>query len=242
MDIQQSSNIIICPFKVNKILDSTTTINKLSSNLPIKFDILDNCTLPCNARIEILESKLEYDICKINKEILVNGHKLKIKSSSLKSSFYIDKNYVNIIEESCNDLLLNITECLNIEFQISVRIKAVAHVNKNQKISIEALGKTNDSIQTILISNVYVPNYKCNMEKVFIDFENGIKICSSPEYIFLSPIYDYNCNMNAFLGNVFLNYCINLNLLSLLPTNISLFKRSLENKFTDINTNNAIFF
>ena len=47
---------------------------------------------------------------------------MKIKSSSLKSSFYIDKNYVNIIEESCNDLLLNITECLNIEFQISVRI------------------------------------------------------------------------------------------------------------------------
>ena len=182
MGRQQSSDIIICPFKVNKILDNTVTINKLSSNLPIKFNILNECVLPCNTRIEILETKLDYDICKIKKEILINGHKLENESSSIESSFCISEKYINIIEESCDDLLLNITESLNLEFQISVKIKAVAHIDKNKKMCIEALGTTTDSIQTILVSNICVPNHKCNMRKAFITLENDIKICADPEF------------------------------------------------------------
>lgn len=243
MDRQQNSDIIICPFKVNKILDNTVTINKLSSNLPIKFNILNECVLPYNTRIEILETKSEYDICKIKKEILVNGYKLENESSSLESSFCISEKCINIIEESYDDLLLNITECLNLEFQISVKIKAVAHIDKNMKMCIEALGTTTDSIQTILVSNICVPNHKCNMRKAFITLENDIKICADPEYVFLSPIYNYHCDMDAFLGNVFLNYCISLNLLSLLPANISLLKTSLENKNKCNRTNlNNIYF
>ena len=243
MGRQQSSDIIICPFKVNKILDNTVTINKLSSNLPIKLNILNECVLPCNTRIEILETKLDYDICKIKKEILINGHKLENESSSIESSFCISEKYINIIEESCDDLLLNITESLNLEFQISVKIKAVAHIDKNKKMCIEALGTTTDSIQTILVSNICVPNHKCNMRKAYITLENDIKICADPEYVFLSPIYNYHCDMDAFLGNVFLNYCISLNLLSLLPANISLLKTSLENKNKCNHTNlNNIYF
>lgn len=243
MDRQQNFDIIICPFKVNKILDNTVTINKLSSNLPIKFNILNECVLPYNTRIEILETKSEYDICKIKKEILVNGYKLENKSSSLESSFCISEKYINIIEESYDDLLLNITECLNLEFQISVKIKAVAHIDKNMKMCIEALGTTTDSIQTILVSNICVPNHKCNMRKAFITLENDIKICADPEYVFLSPIYNYHYDMDAFLGNVFLNYCISLNLLSLLPANIALFKMPLENKNKCNHTNlNNIYF
>ena len=108
---------------------------------------------------------------------------------------------------------------------------------------IEALGTTTDSIQTILVSNICVPNHKCNMRKAFITLENDIKICADPEYVFLSPIYNYHCDMDAFLGNVFLNYCISLNLLSLLPANISLLKTSLENKNKCNHTNlNNIYF
>ena len=165
------------------------------------------------------------------------------ESSSLESSFCISEKYINIIEESCDDLLLNITESLNLEFQISVKIKAVAHIDKNKKMCIEALGTTTDSIQTILVSNICVPNHKCNMRKAFITLENDIKICADPEYVFLSPIYNYHCDMDAFLGNVFLNYCISLNLLSLLPANISLLKTSLENKNKCNHTNlNNIYF
>ncbi len=221
MNVICKNNIRLRPENVDTIYDSVRTMNKLNSNIPINFKILGECTLPNNTKIDILETKFEYQICKVDKKILVNGHNVDCNSNSIKDKICLNKNYINLVDKNCSNLILSIVENISFDFKIKVKMKGIAYINNCEKVYFEALGEGEDHIKSILLSNIHVPNIVKCFKKIYLNFDNDIVGMANPECLFLSPIYDCDLNIEFLLGNAFLNYIINLDIVSSIPSNLN---------------------
>lgn len=219
MNVICKNNVRLSPVNVDRIYDSIRTTNKLNSNISINFKILSECKLPNNTKIDILETKFEYQICKIDKKILVNGHNIDCNPSSIKDKICLNKNYINLVHKNCSNLILSIVEDISFDFKIKVKVKGIAYINNCEKVYFEALGEGEDHIKSILLSNIYVPNIVRCFKKVYLNFDNDIIGIVNPECLFLSPIYDCDLNIEFLLGNAFLSYIINLDIVSSIASN-----------------------
>ncbi|WP_042272970.1 hypothetical protein [Faecalimicrobium dakarense] len=219
----REGNVGLCPVSANKIYDSVRSTSNINSNLPITFKVFSECDLPINTKIDITGTKFEYSIFNIKKDVLINGHKVLTDSSLKKDKICLKKEYVNLIDKNCESLLLNITENIKFNLKINIKIKGTAHINECKSVYFEAFGEGRDCINTIIVSEIFVPNFlNCN-SSVYLSLENEIIGVANPEYTFLSPIYDCKSNIEHLLGNVFTSYTINLNIASLIPSYLELF-------------------
>lgn len=217
-----NNNLMLCPVSIDRIYDFSRATTSLSSNLPIKFDVICDCCLPCDTKIEIVETTFKYNLCKIKKSVLLNGHKIDDISNTLEDKIYLNRNYVNLVDKDCKELMLNITEHIKADFEIQAYIKGIAYINNCKKVCFEAFGEGIDKIDSIIISNACVPNFLSCIDSAYLRLKNEILGVANPEYIFISPIYDCCSNIENLLANVFVNYCISLDLKSLIPTNLNL--------------------
>ncbi|HSQ90091.1 hypothetical protein [Romboutsia sp.] len=222
MNVVCKRNIRLHPANVGTIYDSVRTINKLNSNIPINFEILSECPLPNNAKIDILETKFEYQICKVDKKILVNGHNVDCTLNSIKDKICLNKSYINLVHKNCSNLILSIVENISFDFKIKVKVKAIAYIDNCRKVFFEAFGEGEDHIKSILLSNVCAPNMVKYSQNIYLKFDNDIMGMAYPEFLFLSPIYDCDLNIDFLLGNAFLNYIINLDITSLISSDLNL--------------------
>lgn len=206
-------NNIICPSTTKKLFDSNNNIIDINSNFLINFNLCDGITLPKNSKIEILETQVNYSLVEIEKEILINGRKVDCQKSLLYDCIYIKEDLINLPKDNYNKILLAIAESLRLEVNCNIKIKAIAHTNYGEKIYFKAIGQSKDSINATLISKCCIPNNKCNFNESYIELNNCLSTVVNPDYIFLSPVYDCYCNINNLLGNVFINYEINLELI-----------------------------
>lgn len=219
MDQCKYNKYVNCYSSQNKMLGSNKTSIDLNSNFLMKFD-LDACLpLPKDVKIEILETKLTYNICKVEKNILLNGHTIESDSSSLKDEFYLKKEYCNLGYKECRNILFNITELIKLKVCICLEIKALAHTENTSPILINAVGNTEDCIETILMTKDSIPNFKNTLDNIKICLENNLTSMVTPDYIFLSPIYDDCLDIDSFIGNVYINYCLGLSLCSYVTIN-----------------------
>lgn len=222
MDNLCKGDIVISPVTANQIYDYSRSSSKVSSNISIKFDILSDILLPRNTKVEIIETEFEYTFNNIDKNIHINGHKIKKSSNCLEEIICISDKYINLVDNSYKCLVLNITESLNVEIDVNVRIKGIAHINSCDKICFEAIGKGKDKISSIIVSNIYIPNTSKCFKDNYLKVKNDIVGLANPEYIFLSPLFDCCGCIEFLMGNVFINYCINLDMLSIVPSDINL--------------------
>ncbi|MCE9676795.1 hypothetical protein LPC27_13550 [Paraclostridium bifermentans] len=223
MENNCNNNLIVCPVNVERIYDVNKTTNKLSSNLPIKFNILSNCVLPCDSKIEILETRFQYNLCNVKKRILINGHKVEGCFNNIYDIVYLNNRYINLADENCKELCLSITEHIEVNLKINACIKCVAHTCNCKKIYFEAVGEGTDELCSIITSKFLVPNFKKTFEKPYLILKNEIIGLAKPEYIYLSPIYGTCCDIEKLLGNVFINYCINFDLKTIIPCCLNVF-------------------
>lgn len=217
-------DVALCPVNVNKIYDSIRTISNINSNLPITFKVFSECELPVNTKVDITETKFEYSIFNIKKEVLINGHKVSTDSNLEKDKICLKKEHVNLIDKNCKNILINITETIKFNLSINIKIKGTAYINECESVYFEAFGEGKDSINTIIVSEICVPNFlECN-SNVYLSLKNEIIGIANPEYTFLSPIYDCKSNIEHLLGNVFTSYTINLDIASLIPSYLEVFE------------------
>ena len=217
-----NNNLIAYPVNVERIYDVNKSINKLISNIHIKFDILCDCTLPRGSKIEILEPKFKYNLCNIKKSILVNGYKVDVCCNNIVDIIYLDNRYINLVDESCKQLCIGITEEIEANLKIDACIKCIAHTCSGNKIYFDAIGEGIDNISTIFTSQSLIPNFNKKSDCPYLILQNRIIGIAKPEYIYLSPIYGLFCNISNLLGNVFVNYCVNFELKTIVPCCIDL--------------------
>lgn len=206
-------NNIVCPSTVKKLFDCDNNIIDINSNFPMNFTLCDGITLPKDSKIEILETRVNYNLSNIEKELLINGKKIDCEKYSLYDCIYVKNNLINLPKDNTNKILLSIIEFLKLEVNCSIEIKAIAHTVSCEKIYIKAIGKSKDSIDTILMSKCCIPYNNCNFNETYLELNNCLTTIVNPDYIFLSPIYDCCSNIDNFLGKVFINYKINLELI-----------------------------
>lgn len=218
-----NNNLIVCPVNVERIYDVNKTTNKLSSNLLIKFNIICNCVLPRDSKIEILETKFQYNLCNVKKRILIDGHKAEGCFNNIEDIVHLNNRYINLTDENCKELSLSITEHINATVKINACIKCVAHTCNCNKIYFEAIGEGTDELRSIITSKFLVPNLKKTFEKPYLILRNEIIGLAKPEYIYLSPIHGTCYDIEKLLGNVFINYCINFDLKTIVPCCLNLF-------------------
>lgn len=219
----REGDVVLCPVNVNEIYDSVRTISNINSNIPITFTVFSECKLPVNTKVDITETKFEYSIFNIKKDVLINGHKVLTDSNLKKDKICLKKEHVNLIDKSHKNLLLNITETIKFNLRISIKIKGTAYINECESVYFEASGEGKDRINTIIVSEICVPNFlECN-SNVYLSLKNEIIGSANPEYTFLSPIYDCKSNIERLLGNVFTSYTINLDIASLIPSSLDIF-------------------
>lgn len=216
------SNKTLCPVNIDRIYDFSKAINKLSSNIPIKFDICCDCCLPCDSKIEIIETNFQYNLCKVKKSILLNGYEVTEISKNLQDVIYLEDKYINLADNSCEELILTVAEHIKADFEIKVHIKGFAYIGNCKKICFEAFGEGVDKIDNIIISNARVPNFINSIESFYLKLKNEIIGLASPDYIFFSPIYNYDSNIENLLANIFVNYCINIDLTTLSSCSLNL--------------------
>ena len=133
---KECNNGIICPSTVNKLIDSNKDFIELNSNFPIRFKICDNISLPKNCKIEILETKLKYNISHIEKEILINGRSIESNSASLNDSINIGEDFINCPKSNINKILFSATEHLKLSICLTLIFKAIAHTDNYDRIYI----------------------------------------------------------------------------------------------------------
>ncbi|HBI92418.1 MAG TPA: hypothetical protein DDY58_08285 [Terrisporobacter glycolicus] len=206
-------NNIFCPSTAKKLFDSNNNMIEINSNFPMNFNICDDVTLPKNSKIEILETNVDYNITGIEKEMLINGIKINCDKSLLYDCIYIENNLINLPKDNNRKILLAIAQSLKIEIVCNIEMSAIAHTDCGEKIYFKAIGESKDPLNTTLISKCCIPNNNSNFIDTYIELNNCISTIVNPDYIFLSPVYDSCCNINNLLGNVYVNYKINLELI-----------------------------
>lgn len=206
-------NNIVCPSTVKKLFDCDNSMMEINLNTSMNFNICNGVTLPKNCKIEILETKVNYSISKIEKEILINGRKVDCENFSLYDCICVRDDLINIPKDNKNKILLAIAQPLKLEVNSTIEIKAIAHTSNCEKIYLQAVGESKDCIDTILISKCCIPYNSCDFSETYIELNNYLSTMVNPDYIFLSPIYDCSSNIDNFLGKVFLNYKIDLELI-----------------------------
>ncbi len=220
---KHQGNIELMPIMANQVYDSVITTNKINSNLPISFDIFRTCTLPMDTKISICETDFKYNIFNIDNEILLNGHSILTNSYLENNNICLKKEYVNLMYECCENIILNVVQRLSFDVNINIQIRGDAYIDKCKSVYFEAEGKGSDKINTLIISEIMVPNFLTCNQNNHLNFKNEIIGMANPEFAFLSPIYDDKSNIKFLLGNVFLNYIINLNISSLQNSTIGIF-------------------
>lgn len=217
-------DVVLCPIEVNQIYDSVRAINNINSNLPITFAIFSECDLPANTKVYIIETNFEYSIFNLKKSVLINGHNVLTDSNLNNNKINLKKEHINLLDKNCKNLLLNITETIKFNLEINIKIKGTAYIDECRSVSFEAWGKGKDRINTIILSQICVPNFLECDSNVYLSLKNEIIGIANPECTFLSPIYDCKSNIEQLLGNVFTSYTINLDTISLIPSSLNVFK------------------
>lgn len=223
MDYRCKDDIVIYPVKVEQIYDRIRAINKISSNIPMDFNLMCTCPLPKNSKIEILETNCMCSIQEIDKEISLNGKKTCNNRKCLGEEICIESKYFNLIETNCSNVIVNITEKIECKLKIKLKIKGIAYFDCCRSKYFEAEAEGVDCISTIFTSKICIPNNIDCINEVKLSFNNNIKAHVNPSYVFLSPFFDCNCNIECLLGNVFIDYEIGLNTLELIPSILNVF-------------------
>ncbi|UEL48821.1 hypothetical protein [Terrisporobacter hibernicus] len=205
-------NNIICPSTAKKLLDSNITTVSTNSSFPIDFTLYKDLKLPKKCKIEVLETRLQYNISKIEKELLINGKCVDSHKFSLHNCIDIKDIFINLAKDNHNKILFNMMEYLKLEISLILEFKAIAHTDSCGKIYFEAIGKSKDYIETLLMSHCCIP-VNCNLDNIYIEIDHCLNTKVNPNHIFLSPIYDCQSNINSLLGNVFINYEILIDLI-----------------------------
>ncbi|MCR8744607.1 hypothetical protein [Romboutsia lituseburensis] len=217
-------NDFFCPVLVNRIYDRSKATTKLSSNIPMNFQVFSQCPLPSNTKLEIVKTNFKYEICNIDKKILINGHNINCCKNSIKDTICIDNKMLSTTNDECNKITFNIIENLNVSFKVEIEIEGIAYINDCQKIYFEAIGCGEDNINAIILSNILIPNPRNLSNNAYLEINNDILGLASPDCIFLSPIFDCKKNIDSLFGNVFLNYMIELDISCLMPSALNLLK------------------
>lgn len=224
MNNEYRGKIIIYKKDENQVYDSFRIINKLNSNISMTFNVMRPCTLPKDSKIEILETNCMCNIQKIDKEININGNKVYNESQSLEEYACIEEKHLNLHGKDCAKILINITEKVEYNVKISLKIKGVAYSNDYDKCYFEAESEGKDCINTIFISKIYIPNLEYCINDIKLNFINNVKAKVNSNCVFLSPLYDCDMNIDTLLGNVFINYELYFETLSLIPSYVDLRK------------------
>ncbi|RDY24983.1 hypothetical protein CHF27_001930 [Romboutsia maritimum] len=215
-------NIGLSSVKIDRIYDMTKSVNKVNSNISVNFKTLTTCDIPKDTKIDIVESKLELSTCSIQRKTKINGHNVNINEDKLEDKICLIRKYINLKDENCDNLILSITEDLKIDLKVKIKLKCIAHINECNSICFEAIGEGKDSISLVIVSEICTPNIKKCDEDIYINLKNKIMAIADPRYIFLSPIYDCNSNIDYLISNVFLNYNLEFYAISLIPSSLNL--------------------
>lgn len=196
---------IICPSTVKKLVDSNISTITTNSSFPMYFTLCEDLKLPKKCKIEILETRLQYNISKAEKELLINGKYVDLSKSSLHDCINIKDVFINLPKDNHNKILFSIIESLKLEISLILEFKAIAYTDNCKKIYFEAIGKSKDCIETLLMNKCCIPsNY--DLDNNFIDVDHRLKAEINTDFIFISPKYDYHSNIDGLLGRVFINY------------------------------------
>lgn len=198
-------NNIICPSTVKKFLDSDIATIAANSSFPMYFTLCKNLKLPKNCKVEILETRLQYNISKVEKELLINGKYVDSDKSLLHDCINIKDVFINLPKDNYNKILFSIIEKLKLQISLILEFKAIAHTDNCKKIYFEATGKSKDYIETILMNKCCIPANH-DLDNNFIDMDHRLNAEVNPDYIFISPKYDCHSNIDGLLGRVFINY------------------------------------
>lgn len=199
---------MICPSTTKKLFDFDKNLIEINSNISINFALCDNITLPKDSKIEILETHVEYSISNVEKLLLINGRKIDCDKLSLYDCISLKEHWINVPKDNKNKILLSMIESLDLKINLCVEIKAVAHTPNCEKIYFRAIGNSMDLVKTTLINKCCIPFSCYNFKKTYIELNSCLVTTTNPNYIFLSPLYDCNSNINYLLGNVFVNHKI----------------------------------
>lgn len=203
---------IICPSTIKNFLDSNIATIATNSSFPMHFTLCENLKLPKQCKIEILETRLQYNISKTEKELLINGKCVDSDKSLLNDCINIKDVFINLPKDNHNKILFSIIEKLKLEISIILEFKAIAHTDNCKKIYFEATGKSEDRIEILLMNKCCIPA-NCDLDNNFIDVDHRLNAEVNPDYIFISPKYDCYSNIDGFLGRVFINYEILMDLM-----------------------------
>lgn len=140
-------NNIICPSTVKKFLDSDIATIAANSSFPMYFTLCKNLKLPKNCKVEILETRLQYNISKVEKELLINGKYVDSDKSLLHDCINIKDVFINLPKDNYNKILFSIIEKLKLQISLILEFKAIAHTDNCKKIYFEATGKSKDYIE-----------------------------------------------------------------------------------------------
>lgn len=206
MNEYELNNGIIYNSTSNLLLDSSQSLIEINSKIPITFKLYNDVYLPKNCKIEILETKLNYNTDNIEKEILINGRSVNSSNSSLNDSINIKEDYINLPKDDCNKILFSVVECLKLDINLILHFKAIVHTDDCRKLYMESTGEFKDSIETILMTKCCFPYKKLDVDKSFMEINNYLSPIINPDYIFLSPLFDCQSNINSLLGKAFINY------------------------------------
>lgn len=203
-------NNTVYPSTAIKLFDSDNKMIDINSNAQISFKLCNDIYLPKNCKIEILETKLNYSVNNIEKEILINGKCINSNNLTLNDCINLSENYINLPKDNCNKILLSIVECLKLDINLILYFRAIAHTEDCRKIYIETVGECEDNIETIFMTKCYCNSGELDFDKSYIELNNNLSSIICPDYIFLSPVFDCQSNIVRLLGNVFINYQLTL--------------------------------
>lgn len=196
---------IICPSTVKKLLDSDTSTITENSSFPMYFTLCKDLKLPKKCKIEVLGTRLQYNISKVEKELSINGKYVDLSKCSLHDCINIKDVFINLPKDNHNKILFSIIESLKLEISLILEFKAIAHTDNCKKIYFEATGKSKDCIETLLMNKCCISaNY--DLDNNFIEVDHCLNAEVNPNFIFISPKYDCHSNIDGLFGRVFINY------------------------------------
>ena len=219
--------------KVNSILtdviiDKSISSNKINSNIPVNFDIKSICNIPMTSKVNICEVNVDYKILSIKKDFLVNGNKINLIKNKDYDYLLINKEYVNLCDNRCEEIRVNIVENLQIDIMNYIYIKGVFYNKECDPICFEAYGKNRDIIRNIITSDIFIPNIVIKNEVIKVIVENKIESIVTPDNLYLSPLSGCDGYMQYLLGNVYNSYDISLILSALYKKTINVIAKTDE--------------
>jgi hypothetical protein len=224
------------PVLIDKVYDDVKSVDNENNPRCIEFKIKDQCELPFNCKVEILETTITTKVKKLGNKIFIQGREIDFDNDSFSNEpniINLDESLINICRsKKYPKFALKVNEWVEACVEIDICIKAVAYVDDcDEEICFEAVGCIDDELCIPLMYTICVPNFIENDDKPYLKQTNEIQGIVDQSFIFLSPLPDCDGNIEKLLGKLVVTYCVSSNIESIIPNYVQPNKnKNIKNK------------